>query len=92
MNVFSFVFTGHCIRRATFGAYSHLSGRRNRIGFIAAKHFAASNFGKWFSAAYKARKESHKVKGRVSYEDTILLLQNNSSSSVIPVAMKPLLN
>ena len=92
MNVFSFIFTGHCIGRATFGAYSYLSGRGNGIGFIAAKHFAASNFGKWFSAAYKARKESQKVKGRVSYEDTILLLQNNSSSSVIPVAMKPLLN
>ena len=55
--MFSFIFTGYCIRRATFGAYSHLSGRRNGIGFIAAKHFAASNFGKWFSAACKAMKE-----------------------------------
>ena len=90
--MFSFFLIGHCIGRATFGAYSYLSGRGNGIGFIAAKHFAASNFGKWFSAAYKARKESQKAKGRVSYEDTILLLQNNSSSSVIPVAMKPLLN
>ena len=90
--MFSFVFTGHCIGRATFGAYSYLSGRGNGIGFIAAKHFAASNFGKWFSAAYKARKGSQKAKGRGSYEDTILPLQNNSSLNVIPAAMKPLLN